>query len=173
VLFLLHSKYDWPRGKTASGKVIYQLDFVPVALVFFFLANLLWVCGWQLLSDDLPATYLLLAMGSVSFIGGVPFAFRRKRLVFDPAGRTVRLVTKGVTGRSEKTWTYSRVRAKTFELSRRAIGLSLSMEGFGTTLARGTPRKIAEVVREFESDTGMEVRKSALPGADRPPAGGG
>ena len=45
-----HRRYQWPPARTESGRVVYRLDLILLFLMFFGLANVHVVFGWQALA---------------------------------------------------------------------------------------------------------------------------
>ena len=161
MLFLLYSKYDWIPGKTESGKIVYRHDTITALLGFLIGGNVLAVVGWKLLADEEePETaYVLFGIAAVLFVISLPFAFHRRRLTFDPAGRTVKLAVRGILGRREWTASYDEVTAEmTRPVGRPVYVLKVSISGQTADIADAVLRSsIDEVIAEFEADTGMKV----------------
>ena len=170
-----HRRYQWPPARTESGRVVYRLDLILLFLMFFGLANVHVVFGWQALAEPSTDEYLNFALAAVYFAAGVAFAFHRRSLTFDPAEKTVKLVIRGMRGRREFSAPYAEVKAVTlrpwWSLART---LRVSIADQTADLASALSRAgIEEVAAEFEADTGMEVRRWGSTEAGRPPAGGG
>jgi len=171
MLFLVHSKYLWPPEKTPSGKVVYSKDYIPWAVAYLILANILFACGCLQLADRVVIVgdnvTLPFILGGLYFVPGAYFAYYRKWLIFDPKERKVMLKSRTSIFTEEKVYDYNDVSA---EISLRVIYLSVFavirvfnlkvvLPHFSATIARSTSmKKLAPIAIEFVADTGIPTR---------------
>ena len=164
MLFLLSSRYRWPMGKTKAGKTVYQKDFVHIGLGILFVANIFVAIAVyeHQQAGDLGAWIILANPYSIFFVmAGFALLFFRRRLIFDPVGRTVRHTNRGLLGKSEKQYSYDQVKAEIVRPGAR-LALRITMEGFHADIARAAKRSdIDEIAEEFTRDTGLEVKAKA------------
>ena len=169
VLFLLSSKYLWPRGKTESGRAVYSRDYIPFGLILVAAVNLLALAMWSHsrtrpsheLRETLPRMILVTGLLAAAGVGVLLY---RKKLVFDASEKRLTYVRSLLVPVRRTVYDYSDVKAEIVIYQRTYI-LRIAFGSARADIAYSAGHtQIKGIAKEFTGDTGLTV--GALPGAD-------